>query len=344
MDPPPRLVRRVVLTPVAWVGSVLLVAISPVLFVVSLLADVVDRGRWRHTRLLALGVAFCGLEFAALSAAFAAWASTVWRRDPAQAVDAHQRVLAWWLGSITAMLRRCLNYTFDVRFPETGDEPLVVLSRHAGPGDALFLMSELANGQKRPIRAIGKTKLLWDPFFDHVAARAGFVFLGPGETASSEVIEANASMPPRGAFITFPEGGNFTRNRHSQAVEGLRSAGHGERAEMAASLRHLLLPRPGGVHAALTGSPEATVVFVGHSGYDDLESLADMWRAIPEGRTIRLEARSVPRPDGWEDRTVLSAWLLACWADMDRWIRKHSSASAQGARAAQSVVSGEKLE
>jgi 1-acyl-sn-glycerol-3-phosphate acyltransferase len=325
MDPPSRPIRRLVLTPLAWAGSLVAIAISPVLLVISAACDLVDRKRWRFTRLLALGVAFCVLEFAALSAALAIRVATAWRRYPAAEVAANQAVLSWWLGSITSMLRRCLNFTFDVRFPVTGDQPLVVLSRHAGPGDALFLMSELANTQRREIRALGKSKLLWDPFFDHVATRAGFVFLPPGETATADLIRANSAMPPRGAFITFPEGGNFTPSRRREAVAGLRRAGQVDRADTAESLRHLLLPRAGGVHAALEGSPTALVVFVGHSGYDDIGSLTQLWRAIPDGRHIRLEARIVPRPDGWMDRQVVADWLLSCWSDMDRWIRKHSA-------------------
>ncbi len=324
MDPPPGPIRSLVLTPVALVGSLVAIAISPVLFVVSTACDLVDRKRWRFTRLLALGVAFCVLEFAALIAALAIRVATGWRRSPAAGVAAHRAVLAWWLGSITSMLRRCLNLTFDVRFPVTGDEPLIVVSRHAGPGDALFLMSELANTQRREIRAVGKTTLLWDPFFDHVAARAGFVFLHPGQSATADLIRSNAAMPSRGAFITFPEGGNFTPDRRRRAVAGLRKAGHIERADTAEALSHLLLPRAGGVHAALEGSPSASVVFVGHSGYDDIDSLAELWRAIPAGRHIRLEARIVPRPDGWLDRQVVADWVLVCWTDMDRWIRKHS--------------------
>ena len=112
-------------------------------------------------------------------------------------------------------------------------------------------------------------------------------------------------------------------------MTGLRDAGH-QLADTAAGLRHLLLPRPGGVQAALAGAPRATVVFVGHSGYDDIVTLADMWRAIPEGRRIRLEARAVPRPEGWKDREVLKAWLLSCWSDMDRWIAKHSGQPRSG--------------
>ncbi|MFO7547942.1 MAG: 1-acyl-sn-glycerol-3-phosphate acyltransferase [Acidimicrobiia bacterium] len=325
MGPPPRAVRRLLLTPVVWAGSLVLIVLSPVVFVVTLVLDVIDQRSWRFTRLLGLGVAFCALEFAALTAAFVVWVRTRLGGDSETVVAFHQSLLAWWLRSITAALRRCLDFSLEVRFPDTGTRPLVVLSRHAGPGDALFLMDELANGQGRQIRAVGKEKLLWDPFFDVVASRAGFVFLGVGDPSTLETVRSRSAMPPRGAFISFPEGGNFTVGRHGRALAGLRSAGQDLLADTAAGLRHLLLPRPGGVHAALAGSPEATVVFIGHAGYDDLDSLVDLWRAIPEGRRIRLEARAVARPDGWEDREVVREWLLRCWTDMDRWIRKHAA-------------------
>jgi 1-acyl-sn-glycerol-3-phosphate acyltransferase len=326
MRPPPRLVRRSLVTPVTWAGSLVLVVLSPVFLLPALVLDAIERRAWRHARLLGLGVSFCALEFGALTAALWVWVATMIRRDPDEVVDRHQRILRWWLRWVTTAIRRCLGLSFEVRFPDTDPAPLVVLSRHAGPGDTLFLMDELANGQGRQIRAVGKEKLLWDPFFDVVASRAGFVFLAPGDPATLETVRSRSSMPPRGAFISFPEGGNFTIGRHGRAVAGLRSTGQEHLADTAAGLRHLLLPRPGGVHAALTGSPEATVVFVGHAGYDDLDSLADLWRAIPEGRRIRLEARAVARPQGWEDREVVKAWLLGCWADMDRWIRKHAAA------------------
>ena len=58
MNPPPRPVRRLLMTPLAWGGSLILVAISPVLLPISVLLDVIDRHSWRFTRLLGLGVAF----------------------------------------------------------------------------------------------------------------------------------------------------------------------------------------------------------------------------------------------------------------------------------------------
>ena len=181
MNPPPQVIRRLVMTPITWVGALVLTCVSLLLFPIAVMIDLFDRRSWRSTRLLSLGIAFCALEFAALSAGFGVWVAHIFDRDQASRTAAFQGVLAWWLRSITTSLRRCLNFSFDVRFPETGDAPLIVLSRHAGPGDALFLMDELANVQHRRIRAIGKGKLLWDPFFEQVAGRAGYLFLHAGD-------------------------------------------------------------------------------------------------------------------------------------------------------------------
>lgn len=322
MTPPPRLVRWLVLAPVTWVGAILAVLLSPLAFVLSVVLDLVDRAAWRNTRLLGLGVMFCALEAVALPVAFGVWITKPFRTaESNEAV--YQSLLCWWLRVITATLRRCLHFTFDVRFPPPDDGRLIVVSRHAGPGDALFLMNELANRQGRSIRGIGKGKLLWDPFFDHVAAAGGYLFMGRRDTA--ETVRTHAAVPPGGAYITFPEGGNFTRRRHADRVAELRAAGQAELADAAERLDHLLLPRVGGVHAAMMAAPDATVVFVAHVGYEDLDSLAGIWRAIPEGRHVILEGRPAPRPERWEDRTVLAEWLLARWADMDRWIEKHST-------------------
>jgi 1-acyl-sn-glycerol-3-phosphate acyltransferase len=317
---PPRPVRWLLLAPITWIGALALVVVGLALFPMSILVDLVDRNSWRASRLLRLGWTFCVLEFLALPAAFWVWASGPFVSETRQ-VDRYQGLLGWWLRSITETIRRSLGFEFQIRFPDTGDAPLVVLSRHAGPGDALFLMDLLANDQGRRIRSIGKERLLWDPFFDHVATGAGYVFPRPGDGV--EVVERWSAMPARGAFISFPEGGNFTRARHDRAVQLLRERGDDDLAAAAAGLDHLLLPRSGAVHAALVGAPESAVVVVGHAGYEDLDSLGGLWRAIPEGRRIRIEARTVGRPEGWQSREVVAPWLLACWADMDRWIEKH---------------------
>lgn len=322
-SPPPRLVRWMILSPLAWLGSLGLTLIAPAFMILALGLDLIERRSWRNIRLVVLGASFCAFEFLALTRALGVGARSVFG-ETTDSAAAHGAVFRWWLARVTSTMRRCLNFRFEIRFPETGDAPLLVLSRHAGPGDALFLMNELANKQGRQIRAIGKGKLLWDPFFDHVATRAGFIFLPPGHPDPGRAIRSRAAMPPRGAFISFPEGGNYTTSRRTRAVERLERSGRTGLAETAAGLDRLLLPRPGGVAAAMAGAPDAEIVFVGHSGYDDLRTVKDMWTAIPEGRTIRLEARLVERPVDWQDREVLTTWLFQCWSDMNRWIAKHT--------------------
>ncbi len=319
MGLPPRAVRWLVLAPITWVGAFLLVLVGIALSPLALLVDAFDRSNWRALRLLTLGWTFCVLEFLSLPAAFWVWVNTPFV-DVGRKTERYQGLLRWWLGSITHAIRWSLGFSFETEFPDTGDVPLLVLSRHAGPGDALFLMNLLANDQGRHIRSVGKNRLLWDPFFDHVGNGAGYVFLRPGE--GIERVGQAAVVPPRGAFISFPEGGNYSTRRRDDAIRRFQQAGDLELAGAAESLDHLLLPRSGGVHAAMVGAPDATMVFIGHAGYGDIETLGGIWRAIPEGRTVHLEARVVDRPDGWEDQAVVRDWLLACWTDLDRWIAK----------------------
>lgn len=322
MSPPPLVVRRLVVAPVVWVLAIAAVVVGPIAILVAFLVDVPERGSLRTTRLVLLGLVFCALEIVLLPTALVVTIVGRLRRRPdvVQGVDA--ALLAWWLGRITAAMRRFLGFQLEVDFADTGDAPLIVLSRHAGPGDALLLMDLLANGHGRPIRAIGRTSLLWDPFFDIIASTAGYLFLDPADSDTGERIRRAAAMPPRGAFISFPEGGNFTAARQHRAQEELRRTGRTALAEQAELLRHLLLPRPGGVGAAMEGAPDSTVVFVAHTGHEDVDSFARLWRAVDAGRTIHIEARVARRPRDWQERDVLREWLLRCWTEMDDWIHE----------------------
>lgn len=316
---PPKLVRWLVLAPITWVGALVLALLGIALAPVALVVDAFDRSNWRALRLLTLGWTFCVLEFLSLPAAFWVWVTSPFVAA-GRRTERYQALLRWWLGSITRAIRWSLGFEFETDFPDTGTASLLVLSRHGGPGDALFLMNLLANEQGRHIRSVGKNRLLWDPFFDHVGNGAGYVFLGSGDGVDR--ILASSAMPARGAFISFPEGGNYSTRRRGAAIDRFQDAGDLERAGAAESLDHLLLPRTGGVHAAMQGAPDSTLVLIGHAGYGDIEGLGGIWRAIPQGRTVHLEARIVDRPDGWDDRGVVHDWLLACWTDMDRWIAK----------------------
>src|SRR5438445_2647418 len=66
---PPRFVRRIVLAPVVLACSLLLVLVSPVLFVVAAVADLFAGGR-RTLRFVAFGVTYCAYEVAGIVAVF----------------------------------------------------------------------------------------------------------------------------------------------------------------------------------------------------------------------------------------------------------------------------------
>ncbi len=88
---------------------------------------------------------------------------------------------------------------------------------------------------------------------------------------------------------------------------------------------NVLPPRPGGVSAALAAARHADVVFVAHTGLEHLSTVRDLWREIPQEKTLYLRwwlyrVDQVPR-----DEKQQLAWLFERWADIDSWIDAHPS-------------------
>ena len=90
------------------------------------------------------------------------------------------------------------------------------------------------------------------------------------------------------AAKVFPEGGNFTPGRQVRAIARLCRRGLPEAANRASRLHHVIPPRPAGVFAVIDAALDADVVFVAHTGLDHMESVADVWHAVP--RTGPVEA------------------------------------------------------
>src|SRR4029453_16652991 len=95
---------------------------------------------------------------------------------------------------------------------------MVVLSRHAGPGDSFLLVHTLMNRDhlRRP-RIVLKDMLKLDPLIDVYLNRLPnhFVTAGPGAgTVSTEAIADLArGLGDQDALLIFPEGANFTPQR-----------------------------------------------------------------------------------------------------------------------------------
>ena len=329
LPPPP--VRRLVTVPVTLALLPLLVATLPVWLLVGAVTSPFLPGRWRPLRMLWFAIVWVSVEWAALAALLWLWLRTGLGRDIATPrwQAAHVRLLRWVLDTVYATARR----TFRLRVVGSGpggplprDRPLLVLCRHAGPGDSLLLVRALVTlADRRPLIVL-KDALQLDPTVDVLVNRLPSRFITPRPGVASDVESAigdlAAGAGPGDAVVIFPEGGNFSERRRLRAIERLRSLGHADEAALAEGWRNVLAPRPGGTLAALAAAPDADVLFVAHEGLEDLSSLADLWRGLPmddvvEARWWRVPAAEAPRAAPVDDQVD---WLFTWWGTLDTWI------------------------
>jgi 1-acyl-sn-glycerol-3-phosphate acyltransferase len=208
------------------------------------------------------------------------------------------------------------------RFEVTDDDrrvPLLVLSRHAGPGDSLLLVHALLQQGFRP-HIVLRDVLQWAPAIDVALNRLPNVFLTRGRQGQRAAIATvAAALGPGDALLLFPEGRNFTPYRRIASIARLEELGEHAAAEYAREMRHVLVPRPGGAAAALAAAPDAEVVFVAHTGLEDLSSAVDLWRGTPMDASIRVKLWRVPASEVPGD-TEAAAWILGWWRRIDSWI------------------------
>lgn len=343
-----RLVRRLLLTPLLLVALLALIVALPVPLAVAAVlapwrpfrrpAPRPDR-RWRLPRLLAFALVYALLEVAALLACLGLWIGSGFglRLRARRFQDAHYALLGWVLAVLVRVAERVFRLRLGVqgpsRAPGDSDEedaprrPVLVLCRHAGPGDSFLLVHQLLNVHRRRPRVIMKDTLQVDPALDVLCNRLPNAFIRPKPGADTEIIEEiarlSAGLDPDGALVLFPEGGNFTQRRRLKAIGKLERLGLAREARRARGMEHLLPPRPSGVIAAVDAAPAADIVFVAHTGLDGLDSVQDVWDGIPMEQTVRarwwhLAARTIP--SGHDE---LTDWLYDWWGRIDEWIDRH---------------------
>jgi 1-acyl-sn-glycerol-3-phosphate acyltransferase len=332
---PPVLVRRLVLAP----GLILLTLVAltglPVLVLGAAALSTVLPGRWRPLRLLWMALLHLVLESVALVVLFGLWVASGfgWKIRAPWFQRAHYAVVRWYLQVIYWECRRVLHVRVEVEGPPPPSydgRPLLILSRHAGPGDSFLVVHALVNWYAREPRIVLKDTMQWDPAIDVVLNRLPNRFIRPepgssGDLVEQQVGELSRHLDENDAFVIFPEGGNFTEHRRKRAIERLRRKGHIDEAEKAQRLRHVMAPRPGGVLAALTQARDADVVFVAHTGVEHMTTVLDVWRELPMDRAIQMRWWIVPAsevPEGADERID---WLYAWWARIDDWIHDRQS-------------------
>ncbi len=339
---PPTLVRRLVLAPLVIVLALGLIVLSPLLFVLALLfglAGLLRAGRMRNLRLVSFVVVWLTAEIVALILLFGLWIVSGFggrlQTEPYQ--SRHYGVVRWFLDALYRGAERTYGLRVEVFGPElTGDElaaratrPVIVLSRHAGPGDSFLLVHQLLSVYGRRPRVAMKAALQFDPTVDVLGNRLPNVFIRhnqAGESIFTEQIERLArGLGPDGALVIFPEGANWTPSRWRRGIRRLEHAGRDDLALRAGQMPNLLPPRPGGTLAAIRACPDADVIFVAHSGLDTILSVGDVWRRFPVDQVIRARWWRVPfdRVPREADHEAQVQWLFGWWERIDSWITEN---------------------
>jgi 1-acyl-sn-glycerol-3-phosphate acyltransferase len=337
---PPRIVRRLVLAPLLLVILVAVAVNLPLLVIVAAAASPWLPGSWRALRLLWFGLVWLALESLALSACLALWVASGFgdRLHTEPYRERHYAIMRWFLATLFRVAMRVFRLTVEIEEPESTPQeaaarlrsPVIVLSRHAGPGDSFLLVHNLLNRYQRRPRIVMKAALQFDPGLDVVANRLPNAFVAPRRGVDTMIIQAierlAAGLGPTGALVIFPEGANFTPRRRLRAIRRLEQREMVEEAARARAMRYLLPPRPGGALAAIAAAPTADVIFVAHTGLEHLITIGDIWSSLPMEQRLTARWWRVPAAEVPHGREAQTRWLYDWWARIDAWIGEHHPA------------------
>jgi 1-acyl-sn-glycerol-3-phosphate acyltransferase len=336
---PPRLIRRLILAPLVIVIAVAVALLFPLLAVLSMIVELLSRsrpGRMRGLRLLFFALAWLSADTTALFMCLGLWIASGFggrlRTEPFQ--GRHYAIMRWFLDLVYGAATSAFGLSLLVEEPELTEQeqaarlsrPVIVLSRHAGPGDSFLLVRQLLSVYERRPRVVMKATLQLDPGLDVVTNRLPNVFIQHRRTGSrtfAEQIERLASgLDQVGALVIFPEGGNWTPGRWERGIARLEQLGRRDLADRAREMPNLLTPRSGGAFSAIDACPAADVIFVAHAGLDRLVSVRDIWRSLPMDQIIRARWWRVPVdevPRGLDHEGQVQ-WLYGWWERIDAWI------------------------
>lgn len=205
--------------------------------------------------------------------------------------------------------------------------PLVVISRHAGPADSLAIAWLLASTAGRIPRVVLADAMLWDPGIAMVLQRLDSYFVpsssGAGDDRSRGVAELASTLTSKDAMLIFPEGRNWTPDRHEDRVERLRARGEHERADRMAERPWVLEARSRGVAAIRQHAPEADVMVVAHTGLDMLTRPGPVIGAVPFRNKLIFRGITHRSEDVPTETDEVEEWLDAEWDEVNGWVDTH---------------------
>jgi 1-acyl-sn-glycerol-3-phosphate acyltransferase len=312
----------------------------PVLIVVAVIVSVWLPGRWYALRLLGFALVYLAAEVVGLLVAAVLWVLSGLGRLAHR--PAYRRAHYTVLRVLLDVLMRVAQRLFTLRLVTDGTSwsplddgvpgstnAMLVLSRHAGPGDSFLLVHTLMNRDHlRQPRIVLKDLLQLDPLIDVYLNRLPNSFVaGSGASSVTAIADLARDLGDQDALLIFPEGANFTPKRRFRAIQRLRERKLAAAVSRAETMRHVLPPRPAGVRAALRAAPHADVVFVAHTGLEHLSTVRDIWRGLPTDKTLHLRWWFVPADEIPRDEAEQTDWLYKWWETIDGWIATTSQGS-----------------
>ena len=210
--------------------------------------------------------------------------------------------------------------------------PVIVLSRHAGPGDSFLLVQQLLSVYGRRPRVVMKASLQFDPIVDVLGHRLPNVFVQhreSGERIFIEQIERLArDLGDDGALVIFPEGANWTPSRWRRGIRRLERPTDRDLADRARQMPNVLPPRPGGTLRRHRRPPRRRRDLRGarRAGHHLVHR-----RRVPQvpgrpghpGPWWRVPFDQVPRG---ADQEAQVQWLYDWWERIDTWITENRPA------------------
>ena len=308
------LLRRAITVPLVTSLLVLVLALGPLLLLGAGVVSLATRSS-RPPRTVALAMAYAVIELRTLGQVLRG------NRDCDQ-------LMHDFLVSAHAAMRRFLDVEVELE-PGSAtadtiprDEPLIVLSRHCGPGDTVVVAWLLAVEYQLQLRVVLKAVLRCEPVLDLAGGWGCLCFLSRGDRARRQIRSLAASLVGGQAMLLFPEGANFSWPRWRNAINRLRSRRGLRAARDALRQSHTLPPRSGGASAAVAGAPKANVLVLTHSGFC-ADGRARPWWQVPVHRqllirTVVVPAAEVPPPKR------LEPWLEQTWTRVDAWVAAHA--------------------
>ncbi len=249
-----------------------------------------------------------------------AFAGLFGRRRAVRMTFALQRL---WTGWNFRALRRFFSLRFDVAGQDAiPPGPILLLSRHASMIDTMLPARFVVRPHGFKLKYVLKKELLVDPALDIGGNRLPNYFVDRGASDSEAerdgIRRLSADLQPDEGVLIYPEGTRYSEEKRIRFTAKLADQ-PGPVSAVAAGLRRVLPPRPGGTLALLEASA-ADVVLLMHRGLEGFARAKDIWSGDLVGSTITVEFRRVDRSAIPTEPADQVRWLFELWALLDEWV------------------------